>query len=247
MSRFQKFMPKFDSVRLWATAATQLRNQARSEEGDGMTQGEMIAGTTRNLALSQWFTPPELAQRVVEWAGIRPVQQPVPGIIPPSYGVTTRRPRVLEPSAGNCPLVRPLVPAVAEVTAIELDPRYTHDLAQSGATHWTGPSFLGYELGDWPQFDLCVMNPPYEGGLDVAFVLHALEFAPRVVGIFRSALLHGATRKRELWSRVRPTRIAFLADRPKFGEGNGARSDFIVTELVPLRAGGPHHCAVEVW
>lgn len=189
-------------------------------------QNELIEGTNRDVGLSQWFTPSDLAKRVVEWAFEGRAMERLSAC-------------VLEPSAGNGALVRPLVAAGAHVMAVELDPRYFKDLSRAlglGVREHTmlcPADFLECKPGS-ALFDLCVMNPPYEDGKDVAFILHALKFAPRVVGIFRSALLHGSTRKRELWAHVRPTRIAFLADRPKFGEGNGARSDFIVADLVRI-------------
>lgn len=210
-----------------------------------MEQLEMIPGTNRDLSLSQWLTPPDLARRVVDWA-----------LIGTDWG---RRvggfggDRVLEPSAGNGALVRPLVAAGAGVFAVELDERYTSDLRR--------------ELGSWGMlvtcdflaiqppptgegFSLVLMNPPYENGLDVAFILHALKFAPRVVGIFRSQILHGKARKRELWSKVRPTRIAYLSERPDFGGDYGAMTDFVVLELVEMAGRNknyPLDCTVEWW
>jgi len=184
-----------------------------------MTQIELIPGTNRDVSKSQWFSPPELAQRVVEWA--------FEGRAMERLGA-----RVLEPSAGNGALVRPLVAAGADVYAVEIDMRYADELRALECVAWVGDDFLEYQLGEWPEFDLCVMNPPYENGLDVAFILHALKFAPRVVGIFRSQILHGKARKRELWTKVRPTRIAFLTERPDFGGDHGAMTDFVVLELV---------------
>jgi predicted RNA methylase len=192
--------------------------------GKPMTQIELIEGTTRDLKLSQYFTPPELAQRVVEWAcdyrgGYRKANgNPM---------------RVLEPSAGNGALVRPLVAAGAEVTAIEIDWRYSDDLkdALKADAAWMGESFLDFKPHDHrmrPAFDLVVTNPPYEGGMDVAFILHALKFAPRVVGIFTDRILFGVERKEGLWSQVRPTRIAFQSRRPF----KGAQTDYVVLELV---------------
>jgi len=208
-----------------------------------MTQIELIPGTNRDVSKSQWFSPPELAQRVVEWAGVRAQAE-----------VDMYRPmRVLEPSAGNGALVRPLVAAGAEVCAIELDERYSSDL-RCALGSWNPlfcPSdFLSWGAGIAFGYDLVVMNPPYEDGLDVTFILHALKFAPRVVGIFRSQILHGKARKRELWTKVRPTRIAFLSERPDFGGDYGAMSDFVVLELVPLHAGdtpGPVWATQEWW
>lgn len=185
-------------------------------------QQELIPGTNRDLSKSQYFTPPELAERVVEWCDL--TDWTVPGQTPHRY-------RVLEPSAGNGALVRPLVAAGAEVYAVEIDERYCDALDLLNPRHIECADFL--TLAEGPgRFDLCVMNPPYEHGQDVAFVLHALKFAPRVVGIFRSQILHGKARKRDLWAHVRPTRIAYLSERPDFGGDYGAMTDFVVLELV---------------
>lgn len=177
----------------------------------------------RDHDLSQWFTPPELAQRVVAWAGVDRVEN--------EYA-----PRVLEPSAGNGALVRPLVDAGAWVTAVELDPRYVGVLAKllnkcEEHAVLCPKNFLEFEP---LPYDLCVMNCPYEDGLDVAFIRHALAFAPRVVGIFRSAIVHGEERYDTLWRRVDIVRGKWLRWRPQFGKGeksDGARSDFCVLEL----------------
>ena len=83
------------------------------------SQLELIEGTNRDAGLSQWFTPPKLAARVVEWAGV-PISP-------------FKEWRVLEPSAGNGALVRPLLAAGAEVYAVEVDDRYFGDLALLGA------------------------------------------------------------------------------------------------------------------
>lgn len=202
-------------------------------------QIELIEGTNRDVSLSQWFTPPELAARVVEWAGIAD----------PNRRPYERGYRVLEPSAGNGALVRPLVAAGAQVVAVELDTRYYEELRSTGAATWIGEDFLQFDLGGWPQFDLCVMNPPYEDGKDVAFILHALKFAPRVVGVFRSQILHGVERKAKLWRDVRPTRIAYCSGRPF----KGAETDYVVLELVKrddtysLRHGIADTVTVEWW
>ena len=205
-------------------------------------QNELIPGTNRDTSKSQWFTPRELAQKLVEWAlGTEICVQPT---------------RVLEPSAGNGAIVRPLVAAGAEVCAIEIDERYCSDLRRELGS-WN-PLFCPSNFLEWGAtiaygYDLCVMNPPYENGMDVAFILHALKFAPRVVGIFRSQLLHGVSRKRELWAHVRPTRIAFLSKRPDFGGEYGAKTDFIVCELMQRHTCErdlsvfSDKCRVEVW
>lgn len=213
-----------------------------------MSQLELLEGTNRDLSKSQWFTPPELAQRVVEWASVARGQHEVRGS--GLLMVNSPRPmRVLEPSAGNGALVRPLVAAGAEVCAVELDARYQLDLeAYLKGRHrpliW---NFLECTTGGLGKFDLCVMNPPYEDGQDVAFILHALKFAPRVVGIFTDRILFGVERKRELWSKVRPTRLAYCSQRPF----KGAQTDYVVAELHAVsdahRDHWPSDCRMEWW
>lgn len=197
-------------------------------------QIELIEGTNRDLELSQYFTPPELAQRVVEWAGLV------------WAGGMPRHMRVLEPSAGNGALVRPLVAAGAEVTAVEIDARYCDELDLANPRHIVNEDFLSVEPSKW-FFDLCVMNPPYENGLDVQFILHALKFAPRVVGIFTDRIMFGVERKEGLWSKVRPTRIAYQSRRP----WKGAQTDYVVLELVRIAAlDKPNRvtqCTLEWW
>lgn len=209
-------------------------------------QIELIPGTNRDTSLSQWFTPPDLAAKVVEWARVTRGQYEVRGEGMMAEG-SYRPMRVLEPSAGNGALVRPLVAAGAEVVCIELDERYYDELRGPDHATWID-NFLEFELGSWPMFDLCVMNPPYECGMDVAFILHALKFAPRVVGIFTDRIMFGIERKEGLWSKVRPTRIAFCSRRP----WKGAQTDYVALELVSMRYpelhnGGPHPTTVEFW
>ena len=217
-------------------------------------QIELIEGTNRNVSLSQYFTPPDLAAKVVEWAceyrgGYRKANgEPM---------------RVLEPSAGNGALVRPLVAAGAHVEAVELDVRYMSDIAKA-LGHGKREhrmhvpcNFLelpAYTLHSGTHFDLCVMNPPYEDGKDVAFILHALEFAPRVVGIFQAGIEYGVDRYDDLWSVVRPTRILKLKRRWfKSQDGKGGLTNYVVLELMrrsPLtaeRAGIPDRPTLEWW
>lgn len=180
-----------------------------------MTQLELIEGTTRDAALSQFFTPPKLARKLVQWAGIAPavyqgfeVPEPVRG---------SRPMRVLEPSAGNGAIVRELVAAGAEVTAIEIDERYHIELndALKADAAWCGESFLDYHPHDSrmrPAFDLVCGNFPFHLDLTGAFTLHALEFAPRVCAIYPGNVFYSEQRA-EFWKLVRPTRIAYMSKR----------------------------------
>jgi predicted RNA methylase len=198
-----------------------------------MSQLEMIPGTTRDTGLSQWFTPPELAAKVVEWA----LQGQSWAWNEPSskFEGRTRPLRVLEPSAGNGALVRPAAAAGAEVMAVELDGRYADELRSSGAAwHWLEQDFLKLDPAAFNPFDLVLQNPPYEDGQDVKFILHALKFAPRVVGIFRADIWYGVERYDELWSQVRPTRVLNLKRRwfknPQTGKGG--ETNYVCLELV---------------
>jgi hypothetical protein len=104
-------------------------------------------------------TPPEIARRVVELAGIEP-------------GHT-----VLEPSAGTGSLVRAVRESCdgADVTAVEVHPRLAAGLA--GLLAGSGVMLRNADFltlnGELGQFDRIVMNPPFADGADVRHVEHA--------------------------------------------------------------------------
>lgn len=183
----------------------------------------------RDLSKSQWYTPPKLAERMWSW-----------WVTHQTAARPDMRWHVLEPSAGNGSLVRAVLASdvVARVHAFELDPRNVELLKQLVPKPGC---VLDVEQGDFllapvvGRYHVALMNPPYEDGQDVDFVLRALAWAPVVVGVFRSAIVHGDDRYQRLWRWVDPTRGRWLSDRPAFGTGDksdSARSDFIVLELV---------------
>lgn len=182
-------------------------------------QIELIEGTNRNHAQSQFFTPPKLAAKLVQWAGVEE----------PATCEYRNRLRVLEPSAGNGALVRPLVAAGAEVFIVELDQRYITDLIGAGATGYTtGRDFLAVEPDEYRPFgffDLVVGNFPFHRDLKGEFTLHALKFAPRVCAIYPSNVFYSEQRE-DLWKQVRPTRIAFMSKRAWPGA-----TDYVALEL----------------
>lgn len=182
-----------------------------------MSQLEMIPGSTRDTGLSQFFTPPKLAQKLVQWAGV-------------CRGGNFDEPyRVLEPSAGNGAVVRPLVAAGAEVTAVELDTRYFGELVALNPRRIIACSFLELRPDDAMRvgpFDLCVVNFPFHIDLKGEFTLHALEFAPRVVAIYPGNVFYSEQRE-DFWKRVRPTRIAYMSKRAWPGA-----TDYVALELV---------------
>ena len=168
----------------------------------------------RRLDLSQWYTPPEKAKLIWEW----------------SRGATATR--ILETSAGQGALIAPSIAGggLSQWTAYEIDPRNVEILRAKWPELDLRPR--DFTMDDNPgSFDLAIMNPPYEGELDVAHVLHALRHCNRVVALLRSAFSHGGDRWDAFWRWVNPTRKVTLAGRPKFGGGGSPKSDFCLFEF----------------
>lgn len=124
---------------------------------------------THDRDASQWFTPPWLAKRLIAWCGSPSVS------------------RVLEPSAGGGALVDAVRDRwfYSTTVAYETDPRWASHLRQN-------PDRLEVRESDFlaspvpsEQYDLAVMNPPFEGGQDIAFLRHAMRCSRRVVMICR--------------------------------------------------------------
>lgn len=165
-----------------------------------------MEGEQRSAALSQWYTPPELAARIVEWA-LQPHWRSRPAL------------RCLEPSAGRGALAIPLRERVRTVTCCEIDADNENHLLAIGFEVWGGDFFdVGEAL---PPFDLAVMNPPFEGGQTERHIIHALKLADRVVCHCPLTTLAGQARYTSLWERVNLHRLAICSTRPKYGEGGG--------------------------
>lgn len=192
---------------------------------------------SRQRELSQWWTPPDIAARLVELA--------VDGL---------RFPAVLEPSAGSGVLVDAVLAArpMASITAVELDPAWAARLRER---HGDGVRLVE---GDFLSATLApaavvVMNPPYENGLDGRFIERAMELAPRVVALLRLNALVGQERHERVWSRIgrgwHLDHVAYLARRPQFlaaGEAtDGAKSDFVAVRLTQGR--GRRKTRTEWW
>lgn len=192
------------------------------------------AAPPADTTLSQWFTPSWLAKRMVEWAGVRPGM------------------RVLEPSCGNGRIVDAILDAGADVCGYEIDERFLPSLRPAiarGACIHRG-DFRTAE--QWScclstRYDLSVMNPPYENGLDVEFIVGAIQWTPRVVALVRTTTFHGVERRRDLWENVSVRRIVFLERRPDFGGEHGAKTDFVVLDLTERRGPGLDCPTVEWW
>lgn len=182
---------------------------------------------------SQWFTPMAIAHRMVRWCGdIKPDA-------------------ILEPSCGSGNLIAACRErwTYATIEAVELDPFYVDKardrFAEDVRTNIFGGSFLDAQpIGD--SYDLCVMNPPYEDGLDGKFLAAAMDRSKRVVALVRLAALVGQARTEAVWSRCAPggdfvlRGLALFAGRPRFEagravgdreDGGSAKADFCVVKL----------------
>ena len=102
-------------------------------------------------------TPPQLAERMVELADIRPGHS------------------VLEPSAGtgNLLAAMPNVRPNGTVTAVEINQALAEALRET-ADNTRCADFLECN-GDLGTFDRILMNPPFERGADIRHIKHALQ------------------------------------------------------------------------
>jgi hypothetical protein len=179
---------------------------------------------------SQWFTPPDLATRIVHWSG------------------ATQGMHVLEPSAGIGRLVDPLIASGCHVLAIEKDRRlFDRILGGVNLSAWC-EDFLAAKV--WP-YDLAVMNPPFEDGQAEAHVMRALEWAPRVVALLPAAFTGGKARYSQVWRHVRLQRLVHFTTRPSFGGDSSGSRDFAVFEFLrrktPRQSGEADMASVEWW
>ncbi len=177
------------------------------------------------MGLEQYFTPPRLAQFMVDFA--------YDGADIP------RGDRLLEPSAGNGAIVR-CIPKNVQLDAVELDPRMVGQLQTIRRP--SGYNVIQADFMRWRAqrgiYSLAIMNPPYGDGQDGAQVAKAARLCPRVVALVRANFVLGKARFHDLYRWCRLTRIAILVVRPNFltaeGElhGSGARHDFVVIEVM---------------
>ena len=126
-------------------------------------KGALKAGVQIAVARELFPTPPALAARMVELAGIGAGD------------------RVLEPSAGTGNLAKAIRSAVpgAHLDLIEIDSRLCSILQASGFEVLCC-DFLAASMPVCPDsedgHDCVLMNPPFSKGQDVVHILHALKF-----------------------------------------------------------------------
>jgi predicted RNA methylase len=163
--------------------------------------------------LSQWHTPQWMASRMVEW-------------------VENKSRPILDPCAGGGAIAHEAVISGLDVTVCEIDPEWCNFMREDIIFHDTIVSckdFLSVE--SHKDFSAVVMNPPFEHGQDWLFIKHALRLAPQVITVLRTQALHGVERFEQVWSKNHVDKIALCVRRPKFGPGNGAKSDFCVVDI----------------
>jgi predicted RNA methylase len=170
-----------------------------------MSQTTIEGAGAQRKDLSAWFTPHDLAERIVTWA-LEPFVVPDPI-------------DVLEPSAGRGALVKPLLRRGCDVTAIDIDPDNVSTLEALGCKVLVGDFLEMHAVG---PFALAIMNPPFEGGAAEAHIMHALTRADRVVAHVPLTTLEGKARRESLWSRVELHRLAICSSRPRYGAKGGA-------------------------
>ncbi|GBU18066.1 methyltransferase [Methylobacterium sp.] len=131
--------------------------------------GEIVS---RKVEFQQFYTPPDLAERVIAAAGI------LPGMW------------VLEPSAGRGALAIPALVAGGQVDCVELNRANAEHLDEADRFDVVCCDFL--TVASERQYDRVVMNPPFTRDQDIRHVEHALKFlAPggRLVAIMSGGVL----------------------------------------------------------
>jgi predicted RNA methylase len=200
----------------------------------GVTQlGIEACGPQRTESLSQFYTPPVTAQKMVESIG------------------DVKLWRVLEPACGLGALVKPLLARGSgrllseechdpmRVVAYDIDARnidWCRDNIADPSVAWWQADYLT-EPTPCELYDLCLMNSPYEGGLDGDFLAKAMSESQRIVALIKTESLHGVSRYNSVWSKcsgmespwILRTVSAFIR-RPNFG-GNGGQVEFSVVKL----------------
>lgn len=125
--------------------------------------GEIASLKTKAQQFDAFYSPPKVADRVIELAKIRP-------------GMLT-----LEPNGGQGALAVRALDAGAVVMACELMPENVAILSKAIATHPNcGTSMIMQRdflsVQPEPLYDRVVMNPPFSKQADIHHVNHALKF-----------------------------------------------------------------------
>lgn len=160
--------------------------QAHQFEDDPVVVLE-VAVATGSYVKPQDFgffpTPSELVERVLDLAGIEPGMK----LMEPSAGTGAFAVRMAELAGG-----------VDNVKVCELLPGNARKLVEAGFSDVAVGDFLDMEPD--PVYDCIIMNPPFNGGVDVDHVLHASKFLKpdgRLVAITGPSWEFNSSRKAE--------------------------------------------------
>ncbi|MFZ3482185.1 DUF4942 domain-containing protein [Sphingomonas sp. 3-13AW] len=185
-----------------------------------------------------WFpTPEKVAHRIISNAKMNcaPARE---GYVPPHY-------RVLEPSAGEGAIVKALREAMErsgasyDLDMVELHHGRVQTLRDMRFGKVIHDDFL--EMHPDPIYDRILMNPPFDRGLDVDHVVHAVKFlAPGglIVAVMAAGVEYRKDRKTDAFRKLVERMDGEIIDLPvgSFEEsGTGVN-----TVLVRLRAPALH-------
>lgn len=132
-------------------------------------------------------TSDDLAKRVCDWADI-------------GTGCS-----VLEPSAGTGQLAKAARELGGAVTCMELQEGLAHELAHVHRFRTFRGDFLKAAPRDLGEFDLVLMNPPFDRGRDCDHVRHAWQFVKpggRLVAIMAARAEHGEDKRHKALHRL---------------------------------------------
>jgi SAM-dependent methyltransferase len=151
---------------------------------------------------------------------------------------------ILEPSCGRGALIDEALifaPNAAKFVGVDIDAeniafcreRYDHQVSLHQG------DFLECVFAR-DDFDVALMNPPFESGQTERHILHALKWAHRVVCHCPLTTLAGQERREGLWKLVDLRTLAICSTRPKYGEKAGMTD--MCTIDVTLRPGWATCC-----
>ena len=176
----------------------------------------------RQQTLQQFWTPPGVATKLVEHAGVEP------------------RMRCLEPSAGTGAIALALRSALQDrerisrdPICIEVDEVLARQLIDQGFYDTFCMDFMAYQCSS--PFDRIVMNPPFNGGQDIDHVTRAFEMLEHdgvLVAIMGRAFEFRTDRKHAAFRRLMNEHGDVLEHLPE-GTFEDTRVETVVIRLSP--------------
>jgi predicted RNA methylase len=196
------------------------KNQGHVFDGDAadameqiILTGEIASTKTKAQQFGAFFSPPKVADRVIELAGI------APGML------------MLEPSAGKGALAYPAALAGAIVHCVEfMDSNFAALAGDARLGKVLHADFL--TLTPSPIYDGVVMNPPFDKQADIKHVLHALKYL-KPDGLLVSVMSSGVTfRDNKLTTEFRDLIRARGGDIEALPEGSFKESGTMVNTVI---------------